>query len=279
MKLRNREINIFSMSALDLFASAMGAFMFLAIIALPFFPNTGDSPERVAEVKKELEGAKAELELEKQEKEELKKELAEEKSTAKISFPPMDMVIALDTTASMDKQVEGLRTEIVQLADLIMKLSPDAAMGIIDFKDRCEPGGAIRSQPILKLTSGSLSTLQSFANTMKPKSHPCNQDYEEAIDQALNTALRMQWRPGSKAKTIIVISDNAAYASKVSSTLESAREFNQSGEKNQISTVFVPSDVNAGGRKYLRNLANTGGGKFVTGGGSFTATILLALAE
>ena len=54
MKLRSREVNVFSMSALDLFASAMGAFMFLAIIALPFFPNTGDSTESVAEIKKEL---------------------------------------------------------------------------------------------------------------------------------------------------------------------------------------------------------------------------------
>lgn len=54
MKLKNREINIFSMSALDLFASALGAFMLLAIVALPFFPNTGDSPELVAEVQAEM---------------------------------------------------------------------------------------------------------------------------------------------------------------------------------------------------------------------------------
>ena len=50
MKIRSREINIFSMSALDLFASALGAFMLLTIAALPFFPNTGDSPELVAEL-------------------------------------------------------------------------------------------------------------------------------------------------------------------------------------------------------------------------------------
>lgn len=33
----NREINIFSMSALDLFASALGAFILIAIIALPYY--------------------------------------------------------------------------------------------------------------------------------------------------------------------------------------------------------------------------------------------------
>lgn len=61
MKLRPREINIFSMSALDLFASALGAFMLLAIMALPFFPNTGDSPQLAAEAMAKLEEAREKL--------------------------------------------------------------------------------------------------------------------------------------------------------------------------------------------------------------------------
>ena len=40
MKRRNREISIFSMSALDLFASALGAFILLTIVIFPYFPNT-----------------------------------------------------------------------------------------------------------------------------------------------------------------------------------------------------------------------------------------------
>ena len=54
MKLRRREINVFSMSALDLFASGMGAFILLAVMALPFFPNTGDSEERIEDIKEQL---------------------------------------------------------------------------------------------------------------------------------------------------------------------------------------------------------------------------------
>ena len=41
MKRKNREINIFSMSALDLFASALGAFILLTVVIFPYFPNTG----------------------------------------------------------------------------------------------------------------------------------------------------------------------------------------------------------------------------------------------
>lgn len=57
MKPRSREVNIFSMSALDLFASALGAFILITVVLFPFFPNTGDSQERVDEVKAELQAA------------------------------------------------------------------------------------------------------------------------------------------------------------------------------------------------------------------------------
>ena len=55
MKPRRREITVFSMSALDLFASGMGAFILLTIMALPFFPNTGDSSEQLEELQARLE--------------------------------------------------------------------------------------------------------------------------------------------------------------------------------------------------------------------------------
>ena len=61
MRTRSREINIFSMSALDLFASALGAFILIAVVLFPYFPNTGDSAERVAEVRAQLERAQSEL--------------------------------------------------------------------------------------------------------------------------------------------------------------------------------------------------------------------------
>ena len=67
MKSRNRELNIFSMSALDLFASAMGAFILIAFVLFPYFPNTDDSAEkaRLEQEKARLEQEKARLEQEK----------------------------------------------------------------------------------------------------------------------------------------------------------------------------------------------------------------------
>ena len=46
MKRKNRELSIFSMSALDLFASALGAFILIAVVMFPYFPNTGTADRR-----------------------------------------------------------------------------------------------------------------------------------------------------------------------------------------------------------------------------------------
>ena len=60
MKRRGREYNIFSMAALDLFASALGAFILISVVLLPYFPNTRDWRE-VAELRGELDAASLQL--------------------------------------------------------------------------------------------------------------------------------------------------------------------------------------------------------------------------
>ena len=52
MKTRSREINVFSMSALDLFASALGAFILISIVLMPYFLRL--NPEVVADLRREL---------------------------------------------------------------------------------------------------------------------------------------------------------------------------------------------------------------------------------
>lgn len=61
MKPRNREINIFSMSALDLFASALGAFILISVALFPYFPNTGHSPEDISALRRALTDAQQQL--------------------------------------------------------------------------------------------------------------------------------------------------------------------------------------------------------------------------
>lgn len=57
---RNREISIFSMSALDLFASALGAFLILMIIMFPYYKKETDSLKKLNESQQALGTCKEE---------------------------------------------------------------------------------------------------------------------------------------------------------------------------------------------------------------------------
>ena len=117
MKKRSREISIFSMSMLDLFASALGAFMLITIVLLPFFPNLNISGLEEAELEREkatLEQAKAELE---QAKTELERERAMlEQQTAKLEQEKAELERAMAkaprTKSPLEKQVAALQQEI-----------------------------------------------------------------------------------------------------------------------------------------------------------------------
>ena len=68
MRQRNREFNIFSISALDLFASAMGVFALIAIILFPYYLQNSDAAAS--------HQMRAELERLREENERLRKQLS-----------------------------------------------------------------------------------------------------------------------------------------------------------------------------------------------------------
>ena len=124
MKKRSREINIFSMSTLDLFASALGAFMLITIVMLPFFPNLNISGREEAELRQakiKLEQAMAELEQVKVELQQAKANSERERATldrqtAKLKREKAQLERAMaqvpQTKSQLEKQVAALQQEI-----------------------------------------------------------------------------------------------------------------------------------------------------------------------
>lgn len=95
MRRKSREINIFNMSALDLFASALGAFILIALVLFPFFPNITDkdlrellaeAQRKVTEVRQELTETKSELATTNQELTNTQNELADAKQELRKKF-------------------------------------------------------------------------------------------------------------------------------------------------------------------------------------------------
>jgi len=61
-KRHNKEFNIFSMSILDLFASAMGAFLIIMLILIPYYLKAGDAGKLVVKLRAENAGLTQQLE-------------------------------------------------------------------------------------------------------------------------------------------------------------------------------------------------------------------------
>jgi uncharacterized protein YoxC len=79
MKRLKREINIFSMSALDLFASAMGSFILLAVILFPYYLKNADIVETMSILRQQLEKTQQQLQTSQQQNTQLQQTLNKKK--------------------------------------------------------------------------------------------------------------------------------------------------------------------------------------------------------
>ncbi len=285
MKIRSREINIFSMSALDLFASALGAFMLLTIAALPFFPNTGDSPELVAEVAEALEQAQQDLEQAQDQLSQAQSELSQAQQQAnelsselaRIRIPDLDIVICLDVSGSMGDYIAQMKQQIADLITVLDRLSPSAGIGIVAYGDRYWDN-PISFQQIYPTSN--LTQIESYINSLDTNmglGGGSNPDNPEALAAALEQAVVMNWRPQSQRRYIIVITDATAYPERFNDTFTTAQNFSASTTAEQfVSTVMVGFDD---AEAYLQRLAENGQGEFIdsTSGQSMLASIIMAV--
>lgn len=321
MKPVHREISIFNVSTIDLFASALGAFMIVSFVLLPYFPNTaiapptpvtppppeppppappppptppappapdpspgGPTPEEHAALEAEKAALEGRLAAAEAERDAAQKAL--EDATSQVQkLPPVDLVIALDTTGSMGNEVEALREEIAGLAELLLKLTEDAAVGVIGFKDRCDPHTALRIAPLRPITPASVFDLAAFARSMRPGGSGCNASAAEDYAEALRAAVGLNWRPHAALHSIVMISDNPAHDEMRGQAISDARAFalrSRPGGKYTVSSVYVDT-----GRSYpdtaefMLRVAQAGQGQFVAANreASISVVILRALFE
>ena len=312
MKRRNREVSIFSMSALDLFASALGAFILIAIVMFPHFPYTGTADQR--DLDQALERLKAEEadnedlqhilreireDLE-QRLETVRAEAAREVAAARqetsaaqaaaqdlqrqldeLELPHLDLVIALDVTTSMRDEIEGLKAEIEGLSSILLRLAPSVAVGVVAFGDRQWP------QPVTEFrladvgAGGNRTRLTGFVNSLSVNmgmQNSSNRDAPEAVLDAVRAAVDMPWRSQAERRQVVVITDNPAYPEEVEATVAAAAAFAAGGRGGSVSTVFVNTGGAESAEAFLRRVAAEGGGLAVRAdGGSMTANLLLAL--
>ena len=171
---RRRTMEMFSISALDLFASALGTFILLAILLFPFYlrqPSletelqgaqaelaaSGESlreAERTAETtalrKAQATAALAEARARLQEAQAaaaaaavdleqtasaVEQQPAADRQNA-LSINDLDLVFVMDTTGSMRNELADVQANLLGVIRVLDRLAPSLRVGFVAFKDR-----------------------------------------------------------------------------------------------------------------------------------------------
>lgn len=123
MRRRNRTIEIFSLSAIDLFASALGAFIVVTAILIPYYPNMKDGGETLARLETRIgdyqdQQAAAEQALQETQAAIAAKRTAADKAAAARAARASLQGKAADLAAGNDRLAEALAALQGELAGL-----------------------------------------------------------------------------------------------------------------------------------------------------------------
>ena len=295
MKSRRREINVFSMSALDLFASALGAFILISIVLMPYFLRI--EPEEVAQLRRSLEQANALVRTTQQQRADAMARLedararlldgesalaeAEKRATEAeqelkaVKIPDLDIVICLDVTGSMRREISGLKREIRDVARVLNALAPSAGIGVVAFGDR-ENDRPVHHQDIRTAIDDVARFVDTLHVGMGGGSNP---DPAEAVVMALERARDLSWRSIAQRRFIVVVTDAPSYAERRNDAMAIASGFARN-DGHYVATVLVNTN-NPGAGRFLEDLASSGGGEFVnaTQGQSMLSSLLIAVVR
>ncbi len=121
MKRRDRTLNIFSLSALDLFASAMGTFVVLAVLLFPYYLKNYEVVAENQKLKQDLEATRSELAA----------------ALSALEAAEAEAEAAQAAAQAAQAEAAALEAQVQDLLDQIEKLKQEAAQAVA--KGDCDP--------------------------------------------------------------------------------------------------------------------------------------------
>lgn len=313
-----RNLEVLTISALDLFASALGVFILMSVLLFPFYlkqpsletllegaqaelsaaadglrdarRNASSAAEEKAEAEAEQRRAADALKRARDAEAAARDKLADTRDladaaeqtlqrTAKPSgnfaMPDLDLVFVMDATGSMGNELRDVQTNLLSIIRVLSRLAPTLNVGFVAYKDQGEEYLA-RRFPLKPMNRANATEIQRFVEQLAAGG---GGDYPEPVGRALQLALDMDWRSAAEGR-IIVVGDAPAHQQDRAGTMAAARGFQRDsgGTSRKVSAIFTGSREE--GRRFFRELAESGGGDFVNHRGRMIESVLLSvLAE
>lgn len=306
MALRRRrgDLTVFGLSALDLFASGMGAFVVLAVLMFPNFrkiepiladtramtrearsisetvvalkDETAEAERRLDDARKRTRQAAAEasaLEAETAQSQQDDKSAAIalskcQATVARLDIRSMDLVLAFDSTGSMSDAMADLRRSLNGVVRVLRRMIPDLRIGLVTFRD--DASFITRSMPLTGMDDAGVAQALDWLKAQGAEGGTGPQ----AVAKGITVAAGMAWR--DVARAVVVIGDDGDDDGAPHNAERLARSFAASGARARVSAISVRGQDGA----FFEAVAKAGGGTYhVDPGGRMLESILLAALE
>ena len=311
MRRPNRAISILSMSALDVLAMATGVFVLLLVMLMPYYRKTMDAEAAIEAARVAAADARAEVQslddaaaryraeggAATAEAAELDARAAALEQWARQRIAPkpaaregpdpkhqvieaLDLVFAIDTTASMGPVIRELAVSIRSIVRIVQRLVPSVRIGVSAYKDHDIPLPPVITFPLTE-ANPYLPRIVGFLDSLE-ESPIGSRSIDEDVHLGLEAATLMRWRADAK-QVLVLIGDAEAHPENVNETFWRAQNFVHGNELRTFSTLFVttPSSLSAGNvaRSYFQALAKAANGTFNDHTGSMIESVLLSVLE
>jgi von Willebrand factor type A domain len=311
MRRPNREISIFTLSALDVLAMSAGVFVLLLVMLMPYHRKVLDAhaaleaariadADTVARVqtleelgtlrRAEAEAAEAEAAALQSQAANLEAAVAERRQQARtraaapegdVTAPvieAIDLIFVIDTTASMEPVLREVAHSLRGIVRILERLVPSVRVGVVAYNDRDTGQVPVVTLPPTPTDHG-LARIVAFIERLSASTIG-SRTVDEDLYLGLGTATALPLRLEAK-QAIVVIGDAEAHPHEQAQALFRAQTFVDGHANRTISTLFVttPSSLMHGNvaRDFFAALANAGGGSFNDHAGSMIEGVLLSV--
>jgi hypothetical protein len=314
VRLPNRQVQVFSLSALDVLAMAAGVFVLLLVMMMPSYRRSFDAHAEIEAIRVSTATTVAQVRAVEAELEALRNR-AEAAQAAAASIrgetaallaqaraldahvpapaapqapadlsPPvvdqLDLVFIVDTTASMRPVLRELAVAMRGIVRILERLVPSVRVAIAAYSDHDIGLVPLRVFPLTPTDAGGL---QRTVNTLMGLSAATvgSLTTDEDLHLGVNAAVSMPFRRGAR-QALVVMTDAPAHDWAKAQVLARARNWTLADpDHRSLSTLFIwtPSARRneAGARAFLEQLAAAGGGTYSEHTGGLIENVLLSV--
>jgi Mg-chelatase subunit ChlD len=167
----------------------------------------------------------------------------------------LDLVLAIDTTASMGGVINDVKANVQQLIASLRTGGGNVRVGIVAYRDSRD-AYVVLPFPLNSLDDAGTAALLNFVSGLRAAG---GEDWPEKLDAALDVAAGMAWR-GDVPSSIVVIADAPAHKQDEATAFAIAEAFTTKIPGAQVSLI----DTGSGGHAFMQALPKRGGGQYVT---------------